>query len=288
LTPSRISSIFFLGRYDLLLAPFGDSERIMAFVALCPNERASNASLWHFCLVQAKDADMRDFRNAKTMAQTLRAALSSKGTKITVSESLELVAKMFGVTDWNTLAATIRSGAGRKNISPQLLPVVGSDPALPFSVALVATLHQALGSATQRKHEYATLEHLLLALIDDADASAALKVCNADLGALTAKLVDYLDTGLKVLVIDNGWDARPTAAFQRVAQRAGLRGNELGLSTVTGANILEAIFFETQSPAARLLGEQGMTRQDLLNIIAHGRGWHYMKQLSEGGSKEHR
>jgi ATP-dependent Clp protease ATP-binding subunit ClpA len=103
-----------------------------------------------------------------------------------------------------------------------------------------------------------------------------------DLGALTAKLVDYLDTGLKVLVIDNGWDPKPTAAFQRVVQRAELRGKELGRSTVTGANTLEAMFFETQSPAARLLGEQGMTRQDLLNIIAHGKGWHYMNQLLEG------
>jgi hypothetical protein len=135
LTPIRISSIFFLGRYDLLLAPSGDSERIAAFVALCPNERASNASLWHFCLVQAKDADMRDFRNAKAMAQTLRAALSSKGTKITVSESLELVAEVFGVADWNTLTAAIRTGDGGTNISPQLLPVVGSDRAIPFSAA---------------------------------------------------------------------------------------------------------------------------------------------------------
>lgn len=124
------------------------------------------------------------------------------------------------------------------------------------SAALTATLHRALGFATQRKHEYATLEHLLLALIDDADASAAMKVCNADLGSLTAQLVDYLNTGLKALVIDNGWDPRPTAAFQRVAKRGELRGKALGLSTVTGANILEAIFFETQSPAARLLGEQ--------------------------------
>ena len=109
-----------------------------------------------------------------------------------------------------------------------------------------------------------------------------MKICNADLGALTAKLVDYLDTGLKILVIDNGWDPKPTAAFQRVVQRAELRGKELGCSTITGANTLEAIFFETQSPAARLLGEQGMTRQDLLNLIAHGKGWHYMNQLLEG------
>jgi hypothetical protein len=216
---------------------------------------------------------MRDFHSAKAMAQTLRAALSSKGTKITVSQSLELVAEMLGVADWNTLAATIRAGEisfGRKNASPLPLPVVGSDLALPSSATLVATLRRAVVFAAQRKHEYATLEHLLLALIEDPDASAAMKVCKADLCVLTAKLVDYLDIGLKVLVIDNGWEPKPTAAFQRVVQRAELRGKELGCSTVTGANTLEAIFFETQSPAARLLGEQGMTRQHLLNIIAAG------------------
>jgi ATP-dependent Clp protease ATP-binding subunit ClpA len=142
--------------------------------------------------------------------------------------------------------------------------------------------------ATQRKHEYATLEHLLLALIDDADASAAMRACNADLGALTEKLVDYLDNELKRLVIDSGGDPKPTAGFQRVVQRAELRGQELGRPMVTGANTLEAIFSETQSPAARLLGEQGMTRQDLSNIIAHGDGWHHMQQLLEGGARDRR
>jgi ATP-dependent Clp protease ATP-binding subunit ClpA len=80
----------------------------------------------------------------------------------------------------------------------------------------------------------------------------------------------YLDNKLTRLVIDNGTDSKPTAAFQRVAQRAEFRGKELGRSIVTGANILEAIAFETQSPAARLLGEQGMTRQHLWSIITHG------------------
>jgi ATP-dependent Clp protease ATP-binding subunit ClpA len=70
---------------------------------------------------------------------------------------------------------------------------------------------------SQRKHEYATLEHLLLALIDDADASAVMRVCSADLGELAEKLNSYLDNELKRLVIDNGADCKPTAAFQRVA-----------------------------------------------------------------------
>jgi len=259
LTPIRICSIFYLGGYDLLLAPFGDGKRITAFVALCPNERASNASPWHFCLVQAKDEDMRDFRNAKAMAQTLRAALAAKGLKITISQSLELIAEMFGVADWNTLAAKIHGEAPvtREKVSPPPLPA--------FSATLAATLHRALVFATKRKHEYATLEHLLLALIDDTDASAVMRVCNADLGALTEKLVNYLDNELKKLVIDNGADAKPTAGFQRVVfQRVGL---QLRRPMATGANVLLAILDETQSPAARLLGEQGMTRQHLSSIV---------------------
>ena len=213
---------------------------------------------------------MRDFRNAKAMAQTLRAALATKGVKITIGQSLELIAEIFGQADWNTLAAAIRAekSISREKVSPPLPAVGSSFP--PLSSALVVTLHRAFGFASQRKHEYATLEHLLLALIDDADALAVLRVCSADLGALAEKLVGYLDNELKTLVIDNGADSKPTAAFQRVVQRAELRGKELGRSMVTGAYILEAITSETQSLAARLLGEQGMTRQHLLSIVTHG------------------
>ena len=213
---------------------------------------------------------MRDFRNAKAMAQTLRAALATKGVKITIGQSLELIAEIFGQADWNTLAAAIHAekSISREKVSPRLPAAGSSFP--PLSSALAVTLHRAFGFASQRKHEYATLEHLLLALIDDADASAVMRVCSADLGALAEKLVGYLDNELKTLVIDDGADSKPTAAFQRVVQRAELRGKELGRSTVTGAYILEAITSETQSLAARLLGEQGMTRQHLLSIVTHG------------------
>ena len=213
---------------------------------------------------------MRDFRNAKAMAQTLRAALATKGVKITIGQSLELIAEIFGQADWNTLAAAIRAekSISREKVSPPLPAVGSSFP--PLSSALAVTLHRAFGFASQRKHEYATLEHLLLALIDDTDALAVLRVCSADLGALAEKLVGYLDNDLKSLVIDDGAVSIPSAAFQRVVQRAELRGKELGRSTVTGAYILEAITSETQSLAARLLGEQGMTRQHLLSIVTHG------------------
>jgi hypothetical protein len=176
-----------------------------------------------------------------------------------------------GLADWNTLAAAIRAekSISREKVSPPL-STMGSNSYPPLSSALTVTLHRALGFANQRRHEYATLEHLLLALIDDADASAVMRISSANLGALAEKLVGYLDNELKTLVINNGADSKPTAAFQRVVQRAELRGKELGRSVVTGAYVLEAITAETLSLAARLLGEQGMTCQHLLSIITHG------------------
>jgi ATP-dependent Lon protease len=143
--------------------------------------------------------------------------------------------------------------------------------ALPSSPALEVTRRRAFDYANQRKHEYATLEHLLLALIDDADASAVLRACNADPGVLGEKLASYLDNELvNRLVIQNGGNAKPTPAFQRVAQRAALHAQELGAAVVTGANMLAALFPETRSPAARLLGEQGVTREHATKIIARG------------------
>jgi hypothetical protein len=276
LTIVELLRIFSLGRYDLPLAPFGDGKRIAAGVALCPNERASNASLWQigFCLVQAKDAEMRDFRNAKAMAQTLRAGLAAKDVNISVSQSLELVSEMLGVTDWNTLAAIIRTD---KSVSPKRAPIAvlaagEGNPVLPVSADLTATRERAIRFATQRNHQYATLEHLLLSLIEDADASDAMDVYNVDLGSLEGKLVDHLGDKLGIEVVDGGCDPKPSAAFQRVFQRAQHRAVELGHSTITGENILEAILFETESPAGRFLAEQKITRQ-FFALIPHARRW---------------
>jgi ATP-dependent Lon protease len=141
--------------------------------------------------------------------------------------------------------------------------------ALSVSPTLEATKRRALDYANQRSHQYATLEHLLLALIDDADASAVMVARNADLGALKANLLNYLDNALKDLVIENGADAKPTAAFERVVQRAALYAHGLGRPVVTGENTLLAIFPETRSPAARLLGEQGVSRDRAADFIAH-------------------
>jgi hypothetical protein len=261
------------GRYGLPLAPFGDGERIAAFQTLCPNERASNASPWRPGFVQAKDEDMRDFRDAKAMAHTLRAALAAKGFKITISQSLELIAQAFGAADWNTLSAAIRAEepGPRDNASPP--QTADAVPGPRFSRELESTLHQALGCANQRNHEYATLEHLLLALIDEPDASAVMKACGVDLAALKHQLTAYIDNEMEALVIEDGRDSRPTAAFQRVVQRAVLHVQGQGRQVVTGGQILLGIFSERESPAAWLLGEHDITRQDAESFMAHGIVW---------------
>jgi len=217
---------------------------------------------------------MRDFRDAKAMAQILRAALAAKGLKITISQSLELIAEAFGVADWNTLAAAIRAEplAPRQSTSPLPHPSSEIVQGSRFSAELESTLNRALAFAKKRKHEYTTLEHLLLALIDDADASAVMKACNVDLGPLKDDLASYVDNELKRLETGDGSHSKPTVAFQRVVQRAELPVHGLGRHTATGAHVLLAIFAERESPAAWLLGEQGGTRQDVANFIALGIG----------------
>ena len=124
--------------------------------------------------------------------------------------------------------------------------------------------------AGERRHEYATLEHLLLALIDDQDAAAVMRACNVDLDLLRRNLVEYVDSELANLVADGRQDSKPTAGFQRVIQRAVIHVQSSGRDEVTGANVLVAIFAERESHAAYFLQEQDMTRYDAVNYISHG------------------
>jgi ATP-dependent Clp protease ATP-binding subunit ClpA len=139
-----------------------------------------------------------------------------------------------------------------------------------FSRSLEQALHRALALAGERRHEYATLEHLLLALLDDQDAAAVMRACNVDLDALRRNLVEYVDTELANLVADSRQDSKPTAGFQRVIQRAVIHVQSSGREEVTGANVLVAIFAERESHAAYFLQEQDMTRYDAVNYISHG------------------
>ncbi len=140
-----------------------------------------------------------------------------------------------------------------------------------FSNTLEQAIHSALALANARRHELATLEHLLLALIDEPDAARVMQACNVDLEELRQTLVDFIDDDLSTLVTDvEGSEAVPTAAFQRVIQRAAIHVQSSGRSEVTGANVLVAIFAERESNAAYFLQEQDMTRYDAVNYIAHG------------------
>ncbi len=139
-----------------------------------------------------------------------------------------------------------------------------------FSKNLEKALHQALALANVRRHEYATLEHLLLALIEDTDATAVLKACNVDIAALKKSVIDYVDSDLDSLISEAVSEAKPTAGFQRVIQRAVIHVQSSGREEVTGANVLVAIFAERESHAAFFLQEQDMTRYDAVNYISHG------------------
>ena len=140
-----------------------------------------------------------------------------------------------------------------------------------FSTTLEQAIHAALALANARRHEFATLEHLLLALVDEPDAARVLKACSVDTEELRTTLVDFIDDDLANLVTDiDGSEAVPTAAFQRVIQRAAIHVQSSGRTEVTGANVLVAIFAERESNAAYFLQEQDMTRYDAVNFIAHG------------------
>ena len=135
---------------------------------------------------------------------------------------------------------------------------------------LERSLHQALALARERRHEYATLEHLLLALTDDQDSVSVLRACGVDIEKIQQELNDYLDNELDNLVVNRDEDPKPTASFQRVVQRAAIHVQTAGRQEVTGANVLVAMFSERESHAVYYLQEQEMTRFDAVNYISHG------------------
>ncbi len=135
---------------------------------------------------------------------------------------------------------------------------------------LEQTLHRALSFASERKHEYATLEHLLLGLVEDGDAATVLRACGVDLDRLRTDLVEFLDKDLAGLATDRPGDPKPTAGFQRVVQRAAIHVQSSGRDEVTGANVLVALFSERESHAVYFLQTQDMTRLDAVNFISHG------------------
>ena len=139
-----------------------------------------------------------------------------------------------------------------------------------LSSNLEQSLHRALALANERHHEYATLEHLLLALTEDQDAVAVLRACGVDIDDLRRDLSNYIDEELASLITNRAEEAKPTAGFQRVLQRAAIHVQSSGREEVTGANVLVAVFSERESNAVYYLQQQEMTRLDAVNYISHG------------------
>jgi len=157
-----------------------------------------------------------------------------------------------------------------------------------FAQSLEKTLHNALQAATERAHEYATLEHLLLALVEDADAAEVMTACGVDLGELTEVVKQYLDQEYQSLKTEDETDPQPTAGFQRVIQRAILHVQSSGKDTVTGANVLVALFSERDSYAVYFLQQQDMSRLDAVSYISHGigKGGRQLENRNSGGAEE--
>src|SRR5436305_6346755 len=141
-----------------------------------------------------------------------------------------------------------------------------------FARELEQTLHNALGEPSSRRHEYATLEHLLLALIEDVHAGRVMEACGVNTGELRDAVRHYLDTELETLKVSSDTDPSPTSGFQRVVQRAILHVQSSGRDEVTGANVLVALFSERESYAVYFLQQQDMSRLDAVTYISHGVG----------------
>jgi ATP-dependent Clp protease ATP-binding subunit ClpA len=139
-----------------------------------------------------------------------------------------------------------------------------------FSQSLEQALHRALEHANERSHEYATLEHLLLALLDDSDAAGVMRACNVDIEKIRRRVTEFLDEELDMHVSKSAVEAAPTTAFQRVIHRAVVHVQSSSREEVTGAQVLVALFAERESHAAFFLQEQEMTRFDAVQYISHG------------------
>lgn len=154
-----------------------------------------------------------------------------------------------------------------------------------LSRGLEKTLHKALELAKERRHEYATLEHLLLALLDDPDSASVLHACGVRMDKLRAELVRCLDEDMGTLS-SSSVDTKPTTAFQRVLQRAVIHVQSSGREEVTAAHILVSLFSERESNAVYFLQSQNMTRFDAVSYLAHGVAKIAPVQMSRDGDQD--
>lgn len=139
-----------------------------------------------------------------------------------------------------------------------------------LSSELEFCLNEAFQNARERRHEFMTVEHLLLALLDIPKVNEILKACDSEIGQLRQQLIEFIDEATPLMPVDDDGDVQPTLGFQRVLQRAVYHVQSSGKKEVTGANILVAILSEKQSQAVYFLGMQDVTRLDVVNYISHG------------------
>jgi len=210
---------------------------------------------------------MRDYRDAKTMAHMLREMLAAKHYKITVSESLELIAKLFGLPDWNSLSAVIKHAPHDRNPAGER----GKGGGAAFSETTEMALHSALAAAQERGQQQSTVEHLLLALTEDPDAITIMKVAAVDRATVREALKRSAELEGPAQAPD--WvQPDPSPVFQRVVQRAILESQALEEWPLTGAGLLIALLAEEDTTAVRILRDQGLHRGRAMKIAGRGMG----------------
>jgi ATP-dependent Clp protease ATP-binding subunit ClpA len=146
---------------------------------------------------------------------------------------------------------------------------------------LEVSLHMAFMDARQKRHELITVEHLLLAMLDNPSAAEVLKACGSNIETLRNELTQYIDDHTPTITGEDEVDTQPTLGFQRVIQRAMLHVQSSGKKEVNGSNVLVAIYGEKDSHAVYFLHQQGVTRLDVVNFIAHG-----VSKLNEGDTNK--
>ncbi|MDO9012178.1 MAG: ATP-dependent Clp protease ATP-binding subunit ClpA [Gallionella sp.] len=137
---------------------------------------------------------------------------------------------------------------------------------------LEVSLHLAFVEARQKRHEYITVEHLLLAMLDNASAANVLRVCHANIEELRQAVTEFIDANTPVVPGESDMDTQPTLGFQRVIQRAILHAQSANKKEISGANILAAMFGEKDSHAVHFLTQRNINRIDVVNYIVHGTG----------------
>ena len=232
---------------------------------------------------------------AKESVARLREFLAADGINLKQTHAYEALAQTLGYANWNTLQALLNAAPSvddqRRQTATALanklmtLPetvlnqVVGAmersnaregSRKAGLTSSLEQCLHRAIALATEGRHEFATLEHLLLCLTEDQDAASVFLACEIELDQLRNELTGYINSMLDDLVTTATGPAKPTTAFQRVVQRAVLHVQSSGRDEVTGANVLVALFTERESHAVNILQQQGMTRNDAVSYITHG------------------